>query len=97
MPIITLTTDFGTKDHFVGAVKGSIYGELDEVQLVDISHEITPFSVTRLIFSKMLIRISLPEPFISLEWIQRSALRTNRWPLKWTSSFLSVVTTVFCL
>ena len=31
MPIITLTTDFGTKDHFVGAVKGSIYGELDEV------------------------------------------------------------------
>ncbi|MGI9530218.1 SAM hydrolase/SAM-dependent halogenase family protein [Lutimonas sp.] len=46
MPIITLTTDFGTKDHFVGAVKGSIYSELKEVRIVDISHEITPFSVT---------------------------------------------------
>ena len=46
MPIITLTTDFGTKDHFVGAVKGSIYSELDEVRIVDISHHITPFSVT---------------------------------------------------
>ena len=46
MPIITLTTDFGTKDHFVGAVKGSIYNELEEVRVVDISHQITPFSIT---------------------------------------------------
>ncbi|MCK5637309.1 MAG: SAM-dependent chlorinase/fluorinase [Flavobacteriaceae bacterium] len=46
MPIITLTTDFGTKDHFVGAVKGSIYKELHEAKVVDISHQITPFSIT---------------------------------------------------
>ena len=46
MPIITLTTDFGTKDHFVGAVKGSVYGELNEVRVVDISHDITPFNIT---------------------------------------------------
>ncbi len=45
MPIITLTTDFGTRDHFVGAVKGSIYTELEEVRIVDISHDITPFSI----------------------------------------------------
>jgi len=46
MPIITLTTDFGTKDHFVGAVKGAIYKELKEARVVDISHQITPFSIT---------------------------------------------------
>jgi len=46
MPIITLTTDFGTKDHFVGAVKGAIYKELKEAIIVDISHQITPFSIT---------------------------------------------------
>ena len=46
MPIITITTDFGTNDHFVGAVKGSIYKELREARVVDISHHITPFSVT---------------------------------------------------
>lgn len=46
MPIITLTTDFGTKDHFVGAVKGSIYSELKDVKIVDISHDIMPFSIT---------------------------------------------------
>jgi len=45
MPIITLTTDFGTKDHFVGAVKGAIYNELEDVKIVDITHQISPFSI----------------------------------------------------
>lgn len=45
MPIITLTTDFGTKDHFVGAVKGTIYSELRDVKIVDITHQISPFSI----------------------------------------------------
>ena len=47
MSIITLTTDFGTKDHFVGAVKGSIYNELEEAKVIDISHQTTPFSITQ--------------------------------------------------
>ncbi|SHI57694.1 SAM hydrolase/SAM-dependent halogenase family protein [Aquimarina spongiae] len=46
MPIITLTTDFGIKDHFVSAVKGAIYSELPEANVVDISHEISPFHIT---------------------------------------------------
>lgn len=46
MPLITLTTDFGTKDHFIGAVKGAIYSELPTARIVDISHEITPFNIT---------------------------------------------------
>ena len=46
MSIITLTTDFGTKDHFVGAIKGTIYGELPDARIVDISHLISPFNIT---------------------------------------------------
>ena len=46
MSLITLTTDFGTKDHFVGAVKGAIYSELPDARIVDITHEISPFSIT---------------------------------------------------
>lgn len=46
MPIITLTTDFGEKDHFVGAVKGAIYSELADTKIVDISHSISPFHST---------------------------------------------------
>ncbi|MEO5789793.1 MAG: SAM hydrolase/SAM-dependent halogenase family protein [Gelidibacter sp.] len=45
MAIITLTTDFGEKDHFVGAIKGAIYSELEEVKIVDISHDVSPFNV----------------------------------------------------
>lgn len=45
MAIITLTTDFGLKDHFVGALKGSIYSELSDAKIVDISHGISPFNI----------------------------------------------------
>ncbi|AZQ58455.1 hypothetical protein EJ994_06405 [Maribacter sp. MJ134] len=45
MAIITLTTDFGLKDHFVGVLKGSIYSALPDAKIVDISHDITPFNI----------------------------------------------------
>ncbi|WP_222983962.1 SAM hydrolase/SAM-dependent halogenase family protein [Flagellimonas meishanensis] len=45
MAIITLTTDFGLKDHFVGAVKGTILSNLPEANIVDISHAIGPFNI----------------------------------------------------
>tara|TARA_R110000868_G_scaffold280326_2_gene540376 strand:- start:20093 stop:20923 length:831 start_codon:yes stop_codon:yes gene_type:complete len=45
MAIITLTTDFGHKDHFVGAIKGTIYKELSDAKIVDISHSIGPFNI----------------------------------------------------
>ena len=45
MAIITLTTDFGHKDHFVGAIKGTIYKELSDARIVDISHSISPFNI----------------------------------------------------
>lgn len=46
MPIVTLTTDFGEKDHYVGAVKGAIYNELEAIRIVDISHAVSPFHIT---------------------------------------------------
>lgn len=46
MAIITLTTDFGEKDYFAGAVKGAIYSELNTVRIVDISHSISPFHIS---------------------------------------------------
>ncbi len=45
MAIITLTTDFGLKDHFVGSLKGAIYTALPEAIIVDISHDISPFNI----------------------------------------------------
>jgi S-adenosylmethionine hydrolase len=45
MAIITLTTDFGTRDHLVGSLKGSILRELPDAQIVDISHDVSPYSI----------------------------------------------------
>src|ERR1700729_3126348 len=44
-PILTLTTDFGLSDHFVGVMKGVILGILPEVQLIDVSHGIQPYGI----------------------------------------------------
>lgn len=43
--IITLTTDFGTRDGFVGQMKGVILRIHPEATLVDVSHEIEPFNI----------------------------------------------------
>ncbi len=39
--IITLTTDFGIKDHYAGAMKGALLSVTPSAVLVDISHSIT--------------------------------------------------------
>ena len=44
-PIITLTTDFGLNDHFVGTIKGVILDIIPDVEIVDISHSVQAFDV----------------------------------------------------
>lgn len=48
--IITLTTDWGILDHYVGAVKGSILSRLPDARIVDISHTIPPFDIKKAAF-----------------------------------------------
>lgn len=50
-PVITLLTDFGSADHYAGAMKGVMLGICPEAQLVDISHEITPYAITEAAFT----------------------------------------------
>jgi S-adenosylmethionine hydrolase len=47
MSIITLTTDFGLKDHFVGALKGKLHSGYPEAAVIDISHYIEHFNVAQ--------------------------------------------------
>lgn len=39
-PIVTLTTDFGLRDPFVGIMKGVVLGICPDARLVDLSHEV---------------------------------------------------------
>lgn len=49
MTIITLTTDFGGADGYVGTMKGVILGFAPAVRLVDLSHEIAPQDIRQAI------------------------------------------------
>ena len=44
-PIITLTTDFGLSDQYVGVMKGVILGICPAAQIVDITHEVPAFNI----------------------------------------------------
>lgn len=45
VPVITLLTDFGSADGFVGVMKGVMLQIAPQARLVDISHELPPFSI----------------------------------------------------
>jgi S-adenosyl-L-methionine hydrolase (adenosine-forming) len=44
-PVVTFTTDFGTRDSFVGTMKGVVLTRCPDAQLVDICHEVPPQDV----------------------------------------------------
>lgn len=44
-PIVALLTDFGSQDHYVGAVKGAVLAAAPEAAIVDIVHDLAPHDV----------------------------------------------------
>jgi S-adenosylmethionine hydrolase len=49
--VITLLTDFGHSDHYVAAMKGVMLEICPGVQLIDISHQITPYAIVEAAFT----------------------------------------------
>lgn len=78
MSIITLTTDFGTKDHFVGAIKGTIYSELPDARIVDISHHISPFNITETAYILKNAYKSFPEGSIHIVGVDSELSPENK-------------------
>lgn len=44
-PIVTLTTDFGSADYYVGAMKGVVLGICPETEIIDLCHECKPYDI----------------------------------------------------
>src|SRR4029079_14276124 len=44
-PIIALLSDFGTRDHYSGVMKGVVLGICPDVPLVDLSHDLPPHDI----------------------------------------------------
>src|SRR4051812_48094260 len=49
--VITLLTDFGTQDYFVGAMKGVILSRNWNAQIIDITHEVPPQDIETAAFN----------------------------------------------
>ncbi|WP_418637021.1 SAM hydrolase/SAM-dependent halogenase family protein [Winogradskyella sp.] len=78
MAIITLTTDFGEKDHFAGAIKGAIYSELEQINIVDISHSISPFNISEAAYIIQNAYSSFPKGTIHLIGIDSELSPENK-------------------
>lgn len=50
MRIITLTTDMGTRDYYVAAVKATILGLYPQAHIIDVSHQVQPFDIAQAAF-----------------------------------------------
>ncbi len=78
MAIITLTTDYGLKDPYVGAVKGAIFKQLPNVNVVDISHHITPFHIAEAAYIIQNSYITFPEGTIHIIGVDAEHTPENR-------------------
>ena len=58
MPIITLTTDFGTRDGYVGAMKGVIARRAPDATVIDLAHDIPPGDIAH---AAWVVSTSAPE------------------------------------
>ena len=64
--IITLTTDFGTKDSFAASMKGVIFKINAQAQIVDITHEIGPQDIWEAAFALKTSYVHFPKGTIHL-------------------------------
>ncbi|WP_348797337.1 SAM hydrolase/SAM-dependent halogenase family protein [Flavobacterium adhaerens] len=78
MSIITLTTDYGLKDHFVGALKGKIFSEFSEAAIVDISHHIDPFNITEASYILSASYDSFPKGTVHIIGVDSEANKENQ-------------------
>jgi S-adenosyl-L-methionine hydrolase (adenosine-forming) len=74
--LITLTTDFGYQDNYVGAMKGAILSVCPEARIVDISHSIAPQQIGQAVyvattswpyFPKSTIHVAVVDPGVGTE------------------------------
>lgn len=78
LPVITLLTDFGTSDYYVGAVKGAILSVNPSSVIVDITHEIPPQDVAAGAFTLLAAYKTFPAGTIHVAVVDPGVGSTRR-------------------
>ena len=76
--IIALISDYGTKDFYTGALKGSILKINPQANVVDITHEITPFNIREGMFNLFLASQEYPKGTIFIASINSEGVISSR-------------------
>jgi S-adenosyl-L-methionine hydrolase (adenosine-forming) len=50
MQIVTIISDFGSKDYYSGALKGAVLSKSPLINLVDVTHDIDPYNIVQAAF-----------------------------------------------
>lgn len=80
LPVISLTTDFGSDDYFVGALKGIILADNPIARIVDITHNIPAQDIEAAAFSLFCCYSTFPKNTIHLVVVD-PGVGSNRRPL----------------
>jgi len=87
MQIVTLTTDLGLRDHYIASLKGQLLSKFSDIHLVDISHDVVPFSISEASYYINNVITDFPEGtihFIGVDSIPEISIdshATNSYPI----------------
>lgn len=76
MPIITLTTDLGTEDHYVALVKAKILSQLPDAQILDITHSVNPYDIAEAAYILQSILQDFPKDTIHIVGVDARSVDT---------------------
>lgn len=66
MTLVTITSDWGTKDPYLGAVKGALLSKIPDIRIIDISHSIPAFDIEQAAFVIRHVYKQFPEGTIHI-------------------------------
>jgi S-adenosylmethionine hydrolase len=76
--IVTLLSDFGTGDYFVGAMKGALLAVNPEAQIVDVTHDIPPHDIDAAAFLLLAVFDTFPKGTVHVAVVDPGVGSTRR-------------------
>ena len=78
MALITLLTDFGEKDYYVGLFKGDLYTANPSSKIVDISHSIPPYDIVTAAFFLKNVYAHFPKGTIHIARVNEQGIKSQK-------------------
>jgi len=77
MAVITITSDYGLKDHYVAALKGALHSEFKNPAIVDITHQVQAFNITEAAYILRNAYEHFPEGSVHLICVNAEAVQSR--------------------